>query len=424
MKKKSKGKNPQQLKLEQAHQKNLYLQKIKCIMDTIACEPAYHMLGPVEIETLYLSRIRPLKLKFPEIDGQTPPQDFVKKVNDFLTLVFKQTTVTIDNDGMQVSLYDFYSFVETIFLNWRNIQDDWFPNARKFIDKFRLFNNGYKTKRMEAFDLVFQKLKELGWMLTHMPEQIVWIEPVDKQPIGGKINTSVSYNNYQVNIEKPESEIMDIGGNKRSIFRVGFGTEKGIRWLFVTPEKLGMKGLLNKYPLKVYIQKHAVDRIKERLGDSFDKINFSLIANAIFECDVYPAEGDSFLFSCKYDPIKLGYFKASVIGDKLLIRTFLFLTNNGTPEGKKLETLLGVQKEDKKYLGIDKLNTFINSDIEQNEKLKAIFCQAGCGDLFKMKKYLLKDQDQMIHCASSFAKYLGLENKDENGLPKNNTPLV
>jgi hypothetical protein len=39
---------------------------------------------------------------------------------------------------------------------------------------------------------------------------------------------------------------------------------------------------------------------------------------------------------------------------KLVIRSFLFLTNDGTPEGWKLRALTGLAKRDKKYLEIEK----------------------------------------------------------------------
>lgn len=410
MKKKTKGKTPHQIKLEQAHQRNLYLQKLKSVMDLISSEPAYHLLRPADIINLYFTRLRPPKLKFQEINGLKFTVDVIKAANDHLTRILKQTLVTIDDAGTQINSYDFYTFVETIFLTWRNIEDDTFPNARKFLERFPLFTNGYTSKRVDALMLVDETIKQLGWMYSHIPERIVWTEPEDKQFSGDPLDNACFYNNYLVHVERPESEVLDIDGNKRSIFRIGIGTKKGVVWLSVTPEKLGRQGILNKFPLKVYIQKHAIERIRERLGDFFHKINFFLITAAIMECEVYPAEGDSILFLCKSNSFKVGYLKASIIGDKVLIRTFLFLTNNGTPEGKKLESLLGIQKEDKKYLGIDKLNVFITSDIEQNENLKTIFCQAGCGDLFQIKKHLSKSQDQDIQCADYFSKYLGLEN--------------
>lgn len=117
----------------------------------------------------------------------------------------------------------------------------------------------------------------------------------------------------------------------------------------------------------------------------------------------------SFLFPLTFSKAKLGYLKADVIGDKLVIRTFLFITNNGTPEGKKLQELFGLQKADKKYLGIDKLSTFILSDIKENEQLKKLFCEAGCGALFKLDKTLLDNpEEKEIACAKFIANYLGI----------------
>ncbi len=52
MKKKAKGKAPQQIKQEQACQKNIYLQKLKSVMDSISSEPAFHLLRPHETEIL------------------------------------------------------------------------------------------------------------------------------------------------------------------------------------------------------------------------------------------------------------------------------------------------------------------------------------------------------------------------------------
>ena len=54
---------------------------------------------------------------------------------------------------------------------------------------------------------------------------------------------------------------------------------------------------------------------------------------------------------------KVGYLLITLHEDKLVIRSFLFLTNDGTLEGRKLRQLTRLEKYDKKYLGIDKLST-------------------------------------------------------------------
>lgn len=401
MKKRNKGKSPQQIKQEQAHQKNLYLQRIQMVMDGIASEPAYHLLSHLEIELIYLARMRPFKLEFAESTNI-----FSRQVNDHLTTILKKTMVAIDNENTMVNLYDFYTLIETIFVFWRNTNKESFPNAAKFIERFPVFTNGYDTKRLAAYELFYKKIELIAWSITNVLEIIAWINPFENNDWN---NQSLFFNHYVVHHEKTPSEILEIDGKKRRIFRLGYGTKDGITWLSLTPGELGKHGRMKNFPLKVYIQKHALDRIKERLGDVLHTIHFFLITNAILQCEAYPAGGNSFLLACKYDSVKLGYFKASIIEDKLLIRTFLFLTNNGTPEGKMLENQLGIQKEDKKYFGIDTLKVFINSDIEQNEKLKAVFCQAGCGDLFGISKYFSGNDNHFIHCADSLAKYLEIE---------------
>ena len=82
----------------------------------------------------------------------------------------------------------------------------------------------------------------------------------------------------------------------------------------------------------------------------------------------------------------------------IVVRTFLFVTNNGTPEGQLLEKNTGLQKLDKKYLAIDKLSTFMTSDLDKNEEVLRIFKASGCQcllDLYeKMKPLISKHANQ------------------------------
>lgn len=61
MKKKDKGKNTQQQKQEEIHQKNCYLKRIKAMMGIVGDESAYDLLKPYGIELMYLTRLHPVK---------------------------------------------------------------------------------------------------------------------------------------------------------------------------------------------------------------------------------------------------------------------------------------------------------------------------------------------------------------------------
>jgi hypothetical protein len=166
---------------------------------------------------------------------------------------------------------------------------------------------------------------------------------------------------------------------------------------------------MQKFRLKVFVQQHVLNRIEQRLGKYFSYLSYFHILLAVLGKAIPAAGNNTYLFPLVHGAAPLGYFKGDVIGDKLVIRTFLFLTNNGTPEGKKLHKLLGLEKADKKYLGFDKLSTFVMSDIKENETLKALFCEAGCRGLFKIDKLALnKPQEKEIACADYIKNYLGI----------------
>ena len=413
MKKKDTKKNPQQLKQEKIHQKNLYLKRIKTMMGIVGSESAYDCLGPMGVEMLYLLRLRPVKFISPETTPSKMSKHDLTIVNDQLTKLLQTTFIRIGLENKQVSIYDFCSYIETLHLIWRNVCKENCLNPEAFKEKLTAFNEDYLQIRLGAIQLMEDRLDMLSWAYSDMTHHIFRVKLAPIKNSTSIFDTSVCFNNYIAIFDKPESELFEIDGHKRTIYRVVVYKQEQFVRLVLTPQDLGMSGMLQKLPLNVYIQSHAMERIKERLGVYFLGISYMEIFTSIMLHKTFPSDDGGFLFPYTFSKQRVGYLKAKVIGDKIVIRTFLFLTNNGTPEGKKLATILGVQKADKMYLGIDKLSTFINSDIETNENLKRIFCQAGCGGLFELKKLLKGMPDKTFKCADYLSHYLGLKEEAE-----------
>jgi hypothetical protein len=158
--------------------------------------------------------------------------------------------------------------------------------------------------------------------------------------------------------------------------------------------------------MPVFIQSHALQRLEERTDLLPGVLQYS--AYDSIQKFEYTLERDGrFLISFYYYLKKIGYLVASVINNRVLIHTFLFITNNGTPEGRKLSEITGLKKLDKKYLAIDKLSTFLSYRINDNEFVKKIFEKAGCGHLVN-----IEDKDPFLHIPSeevsveAIAKYL------------------
>lgn len=413
MKKKEKKKSQQQLKQEELHKKNCYLKRIKAMMGIMGDESAYELLNPIGVEWLYFLRLRPVKLISPADPKQKVTKHDLDILNNELNRLLRNSFVCVGREKKQVNLHDFFCYTETLNQTLRNIDKVYCFNPQAFKERLPAFDKDYQEIRVEAHSMLRDALDNLSWLYSNTIHHSIRIEAEPRKESKSSFDRSAFFNNYIVYFEKPETELLEIDGHKRTVFQIGVFKNNTLIRVALTPEQLGMTGILQQLPLNVFIQSHAIERMKERISDSFLYTSYIDIITAILTKRPCRSDDGGFLFPYLYFEKRLGYLKANLIGDKIIIRTFLFLTNNGTPEGKKLAGILGVQKEDKKYLGIDKLSTFINSDIEENENLKRIFIQAGCGGLFEMKKHLREKPDHANQCASYLSQYLGLTKQEE-----------
>jgi len=178
---------------------------------------------------------------------------------------------------------------------------------------------------------------------------------------------------------------LTINDKKRTIMQVGWiDSEFTPIWAKTKPSQLGFKTGSLDIPLDVYIQQHALDRLKQRLDIIPGIMHF--ITFLIFSEKTIPHHKmkDFCLVEFRLSDLKAGYLLVRLIDAKLLIQSFLFLTNNRTPEGEKLKELVALEKEDKIFLEIDNLPTFNAYHFDKNERLSKLFTDAGCGSLLKL----------------------------------------
>ncbi len=201
---------------------------------------------------------------------------------------------------------------------------------------------------------------------------------------------------FHLHTERPEQKKVKINDIVRTVYRVGTAyPSHGPMWLDIDKSLFESKLPKGKKMLPVYVQSHALHRIEERL-DALGKglgqtyLYYSLEKPVI----VKNCEGRK-LIEYRYNGFKLGYLVADIIGEILVIRTFLFVTMDSTPEGKILQEALGLEAVDKQYLAIDRLSTFLNSDIADHPDVKAHFVNAGCEDLFNITFDTMEAKEQI-----------------------------
>ncbi|MPQ47245.1 hypothetical protein GCQ56_09505 [Marinifilum sp. N1E240] len=190
---------------------------------------------------------------------------------------------------------------------------------------------------------------------------------------------------HRLGVGYASKKSIDINGNSRLVYRFVLPRIHNEPWygqMYASDLKEVYSG--NKKMLDIYIQSHALERLRERLDlldeeainyaiyENFDALQFTILSNGYILITIK-------LFQCK-----VGYFIANIIKDDFVIRTFLFITHATTPEGDKLKEICGLGRNDVPYWKIDRLSTFMNVDAEQYPKLSAMFEEAGCGDLFKL----------------------------------------
>jgi len=220
-----------------------------------------------------------------------------------------------------------------------------------------------------------------------------------------------------VHSEVPAKKYFVMNGVSRPSIKVcwPFMSKDGIQSVHVSPDALSVPSDCFNHAFDVYIQTHALRRLSERL-DCAD--SNSLQRNLFFSFEnpyVSRQENGSFLIEYKLHGIKAGYLVADIQDDALVIRTFLFITNSGTPEGKKLQEISGIGRLDKEFLAIDKLSTFMASDIRSNKELESLFLEAGCGCLLDLhdREKNADENESMTSSLTMLMKYFGVGEKED-----------
>jgi hypothetical protein len=144
----------------------------------------------------------------------------------------------------------------------------------------------------------------------------------------------------------------------------------------------------------IYVQSHVFHRFRERL-DIFGPTMHNLLFQYTFTRYLQLVQYDKRdLFACLIDDdAPVGYFTFLIRGDDIVVNTFLPLVGENTPDGKKLQKILSLSKEEIVYLGMDKLSFFTEVDFEQIPQLKQALIDSN---IWKTKLALdeLSDEDE------------------------------
>lgn len=191
--------------------------------------------------------------------------------------------------------------------------------------------------------------------------------------------------NLRMGVSHAVKKRIKIHGKHRLVYRMILPRLNSPRYLDYIVKDFKEFHDTDKDEIPVYIQSHALDRMKERL-DLLDNeaLNYNMFQNLFYFEHFYDV-GTYLLIPVHLYDVKVGYFCGQIIDNQFVIRTFLFVTHFSTPEGSELKDICGLGRKDVDYWKIDRLSTFMNVDAEKYPQLLEMFEKAGCGDLFKLQ---------------------------------------
>ena len=366
-------------KVLEAQHRNEIIRRFKNFITEQSSAEIAALLTPHDYEMLYFCKTGGVRV-IPRIPGQIEKVE-LDEIKDFITYLLKERRCEMLPNKPEVSLYDLLTLGIPLLhvLAFKYEEDN--EQTRLLMAEFgspQLVEEQFK-KNMVAF---YKVSYSVGAIQSSYEKGFIYIYPDKKYATDRRIRLVTFIACHHT----PETRMFKIDGHSREAIRVAwFHENTPIEHLLYHDITVAELGLNHPHPttmLKVYIQKHAIHRINERLdsirrGGATGSIFFSLQTPR-----TTPIRKNKLLIEFHYNHIKVGYFVATVEDDALLLRTFLFITSNGTPEGDRLKQLTGLQMLDKKYLAIDKLSSFVSKEVMENEEIRKIFDKAGCSDLF------------------------------------------
>ena len=365
-------------------------------------------LPPFEQEKWFHFRFQAIRAEAGDLHRIDPL--ILKDLREFALTMMRRERIVMNAFGGSIDLEEFLTIGFTVIIQLKVIKPESFSTAPHFIVGLAPYITS--AARDKSWEHCLRVMEATAIVHSDLATCLYWTTV----KVEMHFEKHEFYNALKVFKHVQEKIPVTFDGITRPAVRVGWGdAEKGIVWCARPPAAFGLpqRNLLQTIP--IYIQMHALQRLSERL-DCIDRgtVHY-FVYKALTKGHIHITEENDFLIEFHFYDMKAGYLLTSLFNDILVVRTFLLLTNNGTPEGKKLHNLTGLRKHDKKYLSLDKLSTFMDPRLRADEAVQRLFFDAGCSDLFEITEDLVYDPSvlQSHVSAKALLDYLKVQHEKD-----------
>jgi hypothetical protein len=366
-----------------------FFSNIKKVCELYDVPELYEKLSERQRDDIYKNRF--YEVDFLKAGDAKIPAEELNGLIRLSKFMLKNYIVTL-NDGIgQISIDLHLTVASTLVAHVERYADELFPGLPEIKQKLLAYGDCSEYNQ--------RVIMQITAMLMHLS---MWASDLSKSLISFEyspkynIKTACMKQCFYIHGIAPFKKTFLVDNNPRPAIRIGWTyIFSEFDWAQIRPSQIGITEGEDK-PMEIYIQLHALNRLKERLELPTGLMHFAVLVS-IQHLQYHWDSNNKILIDYYYINCKVGYLVASIQENCILIHTFLFLTNSGTPEGKKLFKLTGLKKMDKKYLSIDKLSSVRGYDIKANDYVKNIFIKAGCNSVLDIPDNIEPEQIKSIN---------------------------
>lgn len=415
MKRKKKQKaSIQHSKQEQRARFNTFKRRIVSYLQLFGCGEVARLFNESSYRNMYEVR----NVCLPKIVMDDGVDDCVEIRNDIISkfeMMYSNKNIEI-NDQLKVSPKEILSALIMMDCAVKDHQESIDINKKLLVQKYLEAVGDFSDLITKALDKVEGSMQAIGMVFSEMNTSLCWLEYKRKDDLS---TDNDSRDKIVVHEHIPKKRMMIIDNHPRPVYPLMLNLPNiGPKEITIPVEKIKLPKSTDRKRIPVYVQNHLVHRLKERLDCLPSFISEMFLCYSILQNSFIYYNGKILVEYFMDSTIKLGYIVLEFCNDVLLAKTFLLLSNTGTPEGEKLNQISGMKKFDHKYWAIDKLSTFHNSDLKDHPQMRKIFEDAGCGSLFEEVSF--PDEYAGTSCttqASQMIRYL-------EGIPQDEYQLV
>lgn len=397
--------------LAQAEFKKRFKEYIRQICISCGAGQAFDLLSEDTFRELFYLHGLPLQIHAAK--GHTIAEADLHEARLILALMLPEQQYVPAEGAAKLPLSIFFStgFCFYFYLSQEKLEGSPVTaQLRRLMHAYIESHGGYEQAHLSLNDILFVILL----FISHLTTGLCSIEFCSKPRSASQFGIQ-----YYLSITKtiPPQQHVVLDGVSRPVTRLGFGgINKETEFVSVRPGQLGLPDDGTTPPLEVYFQSHVLVRLKERLDCIIEPICQYALFSAMKDCRSSRGMHGEILVDFFIGDMKVGYLVVEPHKSMAIIRTFLFLTNDGTPEAARLCSLYGLRRLDTNYLAIDRLSAFHSDDLHASQELEAMLRVIGCEKfseiLAGMNDMLTKKETQ--HTGTLLMQYMGLMRGSKN----------